>query len=363
MDREINLDSILALEKRIEEHEGHEKTIIQLKRTRNSLLNVSTLLPPEILGSIFHWNVIPCREFGGLENGSYNFLLVCHHWFEVASRTPELWSFWGNSVEDWTHRQTCCGSGPVDLVLNGGGELGDELRDALRDRAAQDTIRRICLRSAGAELLSSIISAVVIEGEETRSNSVESFKVMNYGESLVDISDLFSRYHLPKLRSLHLFGCRISSWVLLESQTTALTTLRLTADQLSPVPTPFQLLSILSSSPLLRDLAHFYSPGSYVDHDVPTIRVQLRHLERLYLSGDFRRVFTFLNLLELPDEMDSQKVDLYGCSLLDLSQTLGPYLGDRVRRRGRVPGGGNRTFGRVYPRHLLSPRRRHTRRR
>jgi len=33
MDQEINLDSILALEKRIEEHRGHEKTIIQLKRT------------------------------------------------------------------------------------------------------------------------------------------------------------------------------------------------------------------------------------------------------------------------------------------------------------------------------------------
>ena len=87
MDREINLDSILALEKQIVEH---ERATIRLKRARNSLLNVSTFLPPEILGKIFRWNVIPDEDFGGLPKDSYNFLLVCHHWFEVASRTPEL---------------------------------------------------------------------------------------------------------------------------------------------------------------------------------------------------------------------------------------------------------------------------------
>ena len=63
MVREINLDSILALEKQIEEY---ERAIIRLRRTRNSLVNVSTLLPPEILGSIFRWNVIPDGDFGGL---------------------------------------------------------------------------------------------------------------------------------------------------------------------------------------------------------------------------------------------------------------------------------------------------------
>jgi len=118
MDRELNLDFIRALEEQIEEEE-HERAIIQLKRSRNSLLNVSTLLPPEILGIIFLWNATPMGDFGGLSKGSYNFLLVCHHWFEVASRTPELWGFWGNSVEDWTHRHTRCRTAPLDLVLAG----------------------------------------------------------------------------------------------------------------------------------------------------------------------------------------------------------------------------------------------------
>ena len=87
MDQEINLNSIRALEKQIQEH---ERAIIQLKRARNSLLNVSTLLPPEILGRIFCWNVVRDGYFGGLPKASHNFLLVCHHWFQVASGTPGL---------------------------------------------------------------------------------------------------------------------------------------------------------------------------------------------------------------------------------------------------------------------------------
>ena len=345
MDREINLDSILALERQIEEQrdEGHEKTIIQLKRTRNSLLKISTLLPPEILGSIFRWNVIPDGDFDGLPCGSYNFLLVCHHWFEVALRTPELWSFWGNSPRDWEHRHARCRTAPLDLVLETGTpwhEPSNQLLDALRDRAAQDTIRRIHLRSAQAGLLESVLPAIVTQGDGIRSNSVESFKVVNYG-SFVDISAFFSRYHLQKLRSLYLSGCRISSWGLLKSQTAALTTLTLTADNVSPVPTLPQLLSILSSSPLLQGFEFFHHRGSYIaGQDALTIHVQLRYLERLNLQAPFRLVFALLNRLELPDKMDTIILSLSECSSIDLSQTLGPYLGDRVRRRGRIPGGG-----------------------
>ena len=345
MVREVNIDSIRALEKQIEEH---ERAIIRLKRTRNSLLNVSTLLPPEILGNIFRWNVIPDGDFGGPPKGSYNFLLVCRHWFEVASRTPGLWSSWGASIGDWTRWHTRCRTGPVDLVLERctGSKLDDELHDALQDCATRDAIRRVHLRGAyGAELLNSVISSIVIEGEETRSNSIVSFIVQNdRGSDTVDVSSFFSRYHLPKLQCLRLVGCRISSWDLLKSRTTALTTLELTNNphlDISPVTSTLpQLVSILSSNPLLQDLVLSYDLVPHVDGGWPSPLVPLRHLKKLSLSGDFHSTFLLIGQLQLPDRLDSLDLSLGSCSSSDLSQTLGPYLRDRVRCRGRSPGGG-----------------------
>ena len=46
---EINIESIKALERRVKEGSGD---IIRLKRARNSLLNIFTRVPPEILEDI-----------------------------------------------------------------------------------------------------------------------------------------------------------------------------------------------------------------------------------------------------------------------------------------------------------------------
>ena len=161
-DHEINAQAIRVLEQQIEGHRD-ERTIVRLKRVRNSLLNVSTL-PTEILGDVFHRNVILESAFDGLEEGSYNFLLVCHHWFKVASRTPELWSCWGNNLQDWKKRCHCCRVTPLDLVLDGmdstEGPLDDNLRSALQDHATRNTIRRVHLWTENLKLLSFILSSL-----------------------------------------------------------------------------------------------------------------------------------------------------------------------------------------------------------
>jgi hypothetical protein len=333
MDREINFDSIRALEEQIQEH---ERTLIKLKRARNSLLNVSTLLPPEILGQIFRWNVIPDGDFGGLPKGSYNFLLVCHHWFQVASDTPELWGFWGNSIEDWARRHTRWRTAPLDLVLRKRTycDLDDTLRDALRDRAARDTIRRVHLYSSDASgLLNPIISSLVVEGEETRSSSVESFILQNSSPSRVDISNFLSRYHFPKLYHLDLYGCSISSWDLLRSRITSLTTLSLATIHDSPLPTLSQILSILSANPNLQSLKLTEDLVPDIDNVRSSSQIQLHHLKRLDLKSDFCRVFELLDRLDLPDKMDSLYLSLSECSPSDLLQTLGPYLGNHIQHR------------------------------
>ena len=169
MDRKINIDSIRALEEQIREH---ERAAIKLKRARNSLRNVSKL-PPELFGKIFCWNVIREGDFDELNDGSHNFLLVCHHWFEVASRTPELWCFWGNTLIDWARWCHCSETALLDLVLGNHGHYkndhlyGTTLPTVLQDRATRNTIRSVHLTARDSELVNSIIALLTpSSGEE-----------------------------------------------------------------------------------------------------------------------------------------------------------------------------------------------------
>ena len=112
-----------------------ESSIIQLKRTRNSLLNVSRL-PPEILGEIFSRSLIP----DGFEKRSLKFLLVCYYWLQVASATPDIRNFWGTNLGEWEERHLQYREFPLDLVLDRelrGGSLDILVWKSLRERASQ----------------------------------------------------------------------------------------------------------------------------------------------------------------------------------------------------------------------------------
>ena len=345
MGREINIDSIEVLEEQVKQH---ERAIIKLKRSRNSLLNVSTL-PPEILGNIFRWNVTLKGDFGGLEEGSHNFVLVCHHWFEVASRTPELWTFWGNSLDDWEERYLHSSVGaPLDLVL-----VMDKLeylpmpdliteshRVVLADRAARNTIRRVHLWADTDHLLASIISPLLSPRGGLRIDNLVSLVLRTDGVRPMDVS-FFAHSRLPKLQQLRLFNWTISSWDHLASQTTLLATLTLFPHNVAPTPTMPQLLSILGSYPHLQALSLNAHAIPHNDSDEPSRQVSLPHLEELQLNerGDVTRVFGLLRRLELPNRMDMLFIDLHRCAAEDIPQTIGPYLRDYVRRRGRSPKG------------------------
>ena len=341
MGRERNVDSIRAIEKQITEH---ETVLAKLKRTRNSLADISTLVPPEILGNIFYWTVILEQERLASRNASYSFLFVCYRWFEVASRTPQLWTSWGNSLRDWERRFTCPRAPRLDLELTRGRSvsLDEKLRDALQDRAGRDFIRRVKLTNGDSDLLNSIVSSITPSGEGIQSSNLESFELQTeYGsESAVELSQFFSRYHLPKLRHLRLSGSyNVSSWDSLASRTTALTTLSLRVGDGCPTPTPSQFLSILSSNPNLQHLE--LSDGVLPDfnRDRSSFQVQLRCLKHLHLSGDSQNVLGLLDRLVPADKMDRLQLTLFGYSASDISQTLGRYLGDNLRRRGKLKKG------------------------
>ena len=341
MGPEINIDSILVLEKQIQE--GTED-IIQLKRARNSLLNISTRVPPEILGHVFHWNIVPEGEFGGLRKGSYNFLLVCHHWFQVASGTPDLWTFWGNTLKQWSQRYQRSGTAPLDLALDASHRMRDAntipfdgpLRDALWDRTVSDSIRSAHLKGWDTDLLRSVLSSLTLDGEGTRSSSIESL-ILEHAN--LNISNFLACYHFPKLRNLRLFTrARIASWDLLKLQSTSLTTLSLEFGETPSSPTTSQLLSILTSYPNLQDLSLY---ETMIPPDVgneSTFRVLLRCLKKLHLVGDCCRVFRLLDRLDYPGALDHVNLELLDCAGEGILEFLAPYLQGHIRRDHRFHG-------------------------
>ena len=313
----------------------HESAIIKLKRIRNSLLNVSKL-PPEVLGNIFRWNLMPSYDFWGWEVRFRDFLLVCHHWFEVASWTPELWSFWGPTLKEWKRYCRHSRSAPLNLALDDhfeGDSFDITLHDELQDRATRDAIRRVHLRAGDSELLTSIISSLTVNGEGVRSNRMESFILFNDNDTPVDISDFFDCYRFPNLRHLKLANCTTTRLDHLASRTGSLTTLSFDSTSPSLALTTSELLSILASNPTLQKVSlSVYADPSYGGHGF-NFRVPLHSLEELRLSGDVREVGGVLHRLDLPNKSDLH-LSLHKCGFRYISQVIGPYLRDYIGHRG-----------------------------
>ena len=93
------------------------------------------------------------------------------------------------------------------------------------------------------------------------------------------------------------------------------------------------MLSILSANPNLQSLKLSHGSIPDVHSDRSSSQVQLPHLKTLNLESSLHRVFGLLNRLELPDKMDDLSLILPDYPPSHLSQTVGPYLGDHVRRR------------------------------
>jgi len=339
MGPEANIDLIRALEKQIVEGNGD---IIKLKRDRNSLLNISAHVPPEILGHIFARTLVREGPFQGLRRGSYSFLLVCHHWFEVASNTPELWSFWGNTFGDWKKRHGRSAAAPLDLVLHEyhcyPDTFNESLKDAVRSRVMQGTIRQVHLISNNPYTLIPVISSLTPNDGGGQNENIESI-ALHSGEGPITLlaSNFFARSCLSRLRSLDLYGnVWIPPWDRFIPQTTLLTSLSLniTTPTPSPRPTAAQLFSILTSNPNLQELvlSDAVLPD---DTDASTSRVQLRHLKTLSLTGEPRRLFGLVQQLILPEMLDVLHLTGSDSTVEDISQTLAPYMQDYFQRDPR----------------------------
>ena len=333
MDCESNLDSAQATEE-------HKMGLDQVDNPPPSI----SFIPPEILGRIFYWTVTLQQKYH--DQVPHNLLFVCHHWFEVALCTPQLWTSWGHTLQDWELRHTCPTSSELHLQLRD--ELGwiknpeslsKTLRDTLQDRATRDFIQRVSFVGIEAEALNPVISAITVPGEEIQSISLESFEVRGRRHDWrhwVELSNFFARYCFPKLRHLEISRyCNIPPLDLLASRTTALVTLSLQIrNHLKATPTASQLLSVLSSNPNLQSLKLSSAVLPEFTSNEPFFQVQLPHLKLIELEGDFRDGLRFLRRLVPANKMDFLKLCLSSHLTPDVLQTLAQYLEDHIRCRG-----------------------------
>ena len=333
MDHETDTDPILALDKQIAEREAE---IIQLKRSRNSLLRIARI-PPEVLGCIFQMNLVsklPRNDddrFATIHIDSYDFLLVCHHWYEVACRTPELWSCWGHNLVDWNRRCLRFENSPLDLVLDGAvhqaGTFDETIRGALKSRALRDLVRRVHLKPADGIISASIISSLTPEDDIVRHSSIESIVLTR-----VDVATFFARHCFPKLWYLSLSDCSDFALDHLKPHTKALISLFLHDDMISPpsIPTTSQILSLLSSNPQLQHITLHLSAINDDSASGYGFQVPLRHLKRFSLGMDPRCALAILQRLGFPDGMDQLNLRFYSCGLEVARQIVGPYIRDRL---------------------------------
>jgi len=230
--------------------------------------------------------------------------------------------------------------------------FGKAMRDALKDHAARDAIRKVHLRGKDIEPLTAVVSTLTPLDGGSRDSSVESivlegevipeylfrYSILGPPTNSVDGSDFFSLHRFPKLRVLSLSGrFTISSWAwaCLKSNTGGLVDLSLSLNSPYSTLTTPQILSLLASNPNIRSLA--LTLWKIGDDGVSGSKslVPLRHLEKLSLEGEYRRTSSIMHRLGLPEKVDRTRLGFYNCEQDEVREVVTPHIRDYLRRDPR----------------------------
>lgn len=336
--RDLNANAIQNLEAKAQRH-VHET--IRLKRLRNSL-NLSVSLAPEILGYIFWWGVVSgVNPTGRIARNTFNFLLVCRYWFDVATSTPSLWAFWGTSLRECVAFHRYSGAVPLYLNLIDADTTRDtrEASCVLRDLSVQRRIRHLHLR-ASPKALVKILSFMSTPQPSPFRSQIRSLVLTAEGpwiterpDELPDITNFLGTHSLPELRSLRLRGCNLR-WECLILQTSKLTHLFIHAYEKSRKPTVLQLAALFAGNSALEEIDLSLEVTSTLEDPLSesSASIFLPRLRRLAVHGNVAGYAQLLNLLTFSNELKHVNTDLFlDGVVMDVAAALTPFLPNLFR--------------------------------
>ena len=332
--REVNAHAIQNLEAKIQHH---EQEIIRLKRLRNSLLNPSVCLAPEILGHIFWWSVVSgVGPSGRIAGNTFNFLLVCRYWYDVATSTPPIWAFWGTSVRECVAFHRYSGAVPLYVNLVDASTNRDikEASGVLQDWSVRRRIRHLHVHTS-PRALASIFSFTSAPHPSFVRSQIQSLKltvegpwITEHPEESPDITNFLDIHSLPELQSLHLRGCNLR-WESLILQTSKLTHLLVHAHAKSRKPTVLQLAALFAGNSALEEIDLSLEIASTPEDSLPnsSISVLLPRLHCLVVHGNVAGHTQLLNLLTFSNELKHVNIDLFLDGIVtDVAADLTPFL-------------------------------------
>jgi len=315
----------------------HEQETIRLKHFRNPLPNLSVCLAPEILGHIFWWSVISgVNPSGRIAGNTFNFLLVCHYWYDVATSTPPIWAFWGTSVRECVAFRRYSGAVPlyvnlVDVNTN------RDIREAcgvLQDWSVLRRIRHLHVHSS-PRALANILSFTSTPQPSYIRSQIQSLKLTVEGpwtterpEEFPDITNFLNIHSLPELQSLRLRGCNMR-WDSLIPQTSKLTHLLVHAHVKSRKPTVLQLAALFAGNSALEDIDLSLEIASTPEDSLldSSITVLLPHLRCLVVHGNAVGHTQLLNLLTFSNGLKHVNIDIFLDGIVtDVAAALTPFL-------------------------------------
>ena len=313
----------------------------RLKRLRNSL-NLSVSMAPEILGYIFWWCVLSgVNPRGRIARNTFNFLLVCRYWFDVATSTPPLWAFWGTSLRECVafHRY----SGDVPLYLNlVNANTNRDIKEAsgvLQDLRVRRRIRHLHVHTPPETLVNILHLMSTPQPSPIRSQirslmlTVEGSWFPERSEEVPDITDFLNTHSFPELQILRLGDCNLR-WECLTLQTSKLTHLSIQAYEKSRKPTVLQLAALFGGALEEINLSFEILPTPEDILPEPSSSIFLPRLRRLAVHGNAAGYSQLLNLLTFSNELEHVKIDLFLDGIVtDVAAALTPFLPNLFHKR------------------------------